>query len=63
MGQVICPIKIKERKDNMKKVLFLVALVVTPIVLSGCAKKCEVEPIVAENHKLIVPPHFGNMQK
>ena len=33
----------------MKKVLFLVALVLTPIVLSGCAKKCEVEPIVAEN--------------
>ena len=50
-------------KKNMKKALFLVALVITPIVLSGCAKKCEVEPIVTENHKLIVPPNFGNMPK
>lgn len=47
----------------MKKALFLVALVIIPIVLSGCAKKCEVEPIVTENHKLIVPPNFGNMPK
>lgn len=47
----------------MKKVLFLVALVVTPVLLSGCAKKCEVEPIVEENHKLIVPPNFGQMPK
>ena len=63
MGQGNCPIKIKERKDDMKKVLFLIALVALPMVVSGCAKKCEVEPIVAENHKLIVPPHFGNMPK
>ena len=47
----------------MKKVLFLVALVITPMILSGSANKCEVEPIVAENHKLIVPPNFGNMPK
>lgn len=47
----------------MKKVLFLVALVVTPVLLSSCAKKCEVEPIVEQNHKLIVPPNFGNMPK
>ena len=47
----------------MKKVLFFVALVITPMILSGCANKCEVEPIVAENHKLIVPPNFGNMPK
>ena len=47
----------------MKKVLFLVALVITPMILSGCAKKCEVEPIVEENHKLIVPPNFGQMPK
>jgi hypothetical protein len=47
----------------MKKVLFLVALVIMPMILSGCASKCEVEPIVAENHKLIVPPNFGNMPK
>ncbi len=47
----------------MKKVLFLVALVVAPCVLAGCAQRCEVEPIVAENHKLIVPPNFGQMPK
>lgn len=47
----------------MKKALLLVALVVVPCVLSGCAKKCEVEPIVEENHKLIVPPNFGQMPK
>ena len=47
----------------MKKILFLVALVVTPMIVAGCAKKCEVEPIVAENHKLIVPPNFGNMPR
>lgn len=58
-----CPKKLNERKDNMKKVLFLIALVLTPMVVAGCAKKCEVEPIVAENHKLIVPPNFGNMPK
>mgnify|MGYP003290005161 len=47
----------------MKKVLMLCALVVVPVVLFGCAKKCEVEPIVQENQKLIVPPNFGNMPK
>ena len=47
----------------MKKVLFLIALVALPMVVSGCAKKCEVEPIVEQNHKLIVPPNFGNMPK
>ena len=53
----------KSNRNNMKKVLFLIALVLTPMVVAGCAKKCEVEPIVAENHKLIVPPNFGNMPK
>lgn len=46
----------------MKK-LFLVALVALPCVVAGCAKKCEVEPIVEQNQKLIVPPNFGNMPK
>ena len=45
----------------MKKILLLVALVAVPMIVSGCAKKCEVEPIVEENHKLIVPPNFGQM--
>jgi outer membrane lipoprotein-sorting protein len=47
----------------MKKVLLLCALVVVPMIVSGCAQKCEVEPIIEENHKLIVPPNFGNMPK
>lgn len=47
----------------MKKILLLVVVVAMPIVLSACSHKCEVEPIVAENHKLIVPPNFGNMPK
>lgn len=47
----------------MKKVLFLVVLSLLPMIMTGCAKKCEVEPIVAQNHKLIVPPNFGQMPK
>lgn len=47
----------------MKKILLLCALVMVPVVVAGCAKKCEVEPIVEQNHKLIVPPNFGNMPK
>ena len=47
----------------MKKTLLLVALVAVPMMVAGCAKKCEVEPIVEQNHKLIVPPNFGNMPK
>jgi len=47
----------------MKKILLLVALVVVPMMATGCVKKCEVEPIVEQNHKLIVPPNFGQMPK
>ncbi|MBQ7055380.1 MAG: hypothetical protein IJN91_00395 [Alphaproteobacteria bacterium] len=47
----------------MKKILMLIALIAVPVVLAGCAKKCEVEPIVQENQKLIVPPNFGKMPK
>ncbi len=46
----------------MKKTILLLALAVFPF-LSGCVGKCETEPVVAENHKLIVPPNFGNMPK
>ncbi len=46
----------------MKK-LFLLLLVLMPIALGACAKSCETEPIVQENHKLIVPPNFGQMPK
>ena len=47
----------------MKKFLLLCALVAVPMVVAGCTKTCEVEPIVEENHKLIVPQHFGQMPK
>ncbi len=47
----------------MKKIFFLVFVLVTPMVLSACATKCETEPIVEENHKLIVPPNFGQKPK
>lgn len=42
----------------MKKIL-LIVLAVLPIALAGCGGTCENEPIVEENHKLIVPPNFG----
>ena len=52
-------LKVKEYK--MKK--FSLIFVLFAIVLAGCACKCENEPIVEANHKLIVPPNFGNMPK
>lgn len=42
----------------MKKI-FLIFTLLVPVVLAACAKTCETEPIVEENHKLIVPPNFG----
>ena len=42
----------------MKKIILIFAMV-APVVLVACAKTCETEPIVEENHKLIVPPNFG----
>lgn len=45
----------------MKKIVSLVLLGVVAVTVAGCMKKCESEPIVEENHKLIVPPHFGQM--
>lgn len=43
----------------MKKIASVILLGVVAITVMGCAHKCESEPIVEENHKLIVPPHFG----
>ena len=54
---------ISKREKYMKKILMVAVLLAVPYVLVGCAKKCEVEPIVEQNHKLIVPPNFGNMPK
>ncbi len=47
----------------MKKFMLIIAICSVICILAGCAKKCEVEPIVEQNHKLIVPPNFGNMPK
>ena len=44
----------------MKKILIVCVAILT---LAACASKCEVEPIVEQNHKLIVPPNFGQMPK
>lgn len=41
----------------MKKIVLVLAIL-SPIVLAACCG-CETEPIVEENHKLIVPPTFG----
>lgn len=48
----------EKKERNMKKILVIIALL-TPVVLAACSRSCETEPIVEENHKLIVPPHFG----
>ncbi len=47
----------------MKQIVVLCALCSVLFAIAGCTRSCESEPIVAENHKLIVPPNFGNMPK
>lgn len=47
----------------MKRIFMIVCLGALPVFLAACAPKCEVEPIVEQNHKLIVPPNFGQMPK
>ena len=44
----------------MKKIL-LILVAIMLIMLGACATTCETEPIIEENHKLIVPPNFGQM--
>ena len=46
----------------MKKIVLLIGLI-SVVCVAGCSHKCESEPIVESNHKLIVPPNFGNMPK
>ena len=41
----------------MKKII-LVFIMLAPVVFVACSKTCETEPIVEENHKLIVPPNL-----
>jgi len=52
----------KRTGKKMKKILMLLMLC-SVAILAGCACNCEVEPIIEANHKLIVPPNFGNMPK
>ena len=46
----------------MKKFAILLVLALAVFCVAGCCK-CENEPIIESNHKLIVPPNFGNMPK
>ena len=62
-GAVLHPLVFNERTENMKKIAILLALCSLVGFVSGCACKCENEPIVESNQKLIVPPNFGNMPK
>lgn len=45
----------------MKK-LNLLIVICSVLFVSGCCN-CEREPIVEQNHKLIVPPNFGAQPK
>lgn len=47
----------------MRKALLLLFVVIVPMALGACGTKCETEPVITENHKLIVPPNFGQMPK
>ena len=48
----------KNKGKDMKKIILVVAML-APVVLTACSRTCETEPIVEQNHKLIVPPNFG----
>jgi hypothetical protein len=63
MGRIFFAPIIKERNKYMKKIALFFALLSVVCVVAGCSCKCENEPIVESNHKLIVPPNFGNMPK
>ena len=49
---------VKAKERNMKKII-LAMVMLAPVVLAACSRSCETEPIVEQNHKLIVPPNFG----
>jgi len=48
----------ESKGKDMKKII-LIFIMLAPVVFAACSKTCETEPIVEENHKLIVPPNFG----
>jgi hypothetical protein len=46
-----------KKETEMKKIMCLTSIAACLFVAACC--KCEVEPLVEENHKLVVPPNFG----
>jgi len=50
--------RVQKKGKDMKKII-LVFVMLMPVVLGACTRSCETEPIVEQNHKLIVPPNFG----
>jgi len=42
----------------MKKAILLITCLLSLVSLTGCCR-CESEPIIEQNRKLIVPPNFG----
>ena len=42
----------------MKKAMILISCFVSLVSVPGCCR-CESEPIIEQNRKLIVPPNFG----
>ena len=39
--------------------ILILLVIVAALLLTGCRRACETEPIVEENQRLIVPPGFG----
>lgn len=62
-GAIFRPSHLNQRNKFMKKFALIIALFSVVCVVCGCSCKCENEPVVESNHKLIVPPDFGNMPK
>ena len=48
----------ENKGKDMKKIILVIVMLV-PVALAACSRTCETEPIVEQNHKLIVPPNFG----
>lgn len=48
--------------DFMKKIVCIGLFVLLVFVLFAC-NNSKIEPIIQENHTLIVPPHFGQRPK
>ncbi|MDR1337587.1 MAG: hypothetical protein LBJ73_00985 [Rickettsiales bacterium] len=47
----------------MKKLIAVMGLCSLVLALGACSRTCETEPIVEQNHKLIVPKNFGSQPK